>query len=512
MSQNLSSLPPLKLRRVGIDTYKENVAYLHRDCPIYRTEGFQALSKIEIHKIANGIPIIAVLNIVDDDTITAPNQLGLSEQVFRQLDLPEGTDVCISHATPPSSLKSVHLKIAGERLSYDNYLKIIQDIVNNRYSKIEIAAFLVGCAESGMEREEILSLTRAMVNTGKHIDWGEHLVSDKHCIGGIPGNRTTMIIVPIVAAHGMLMPKTSSRAITSPAGTADTMEVLANVDHSQEVLRTIIKKERAFIAWGGTARLAPADDILIAVERPLSMDSIGQMVASILSKKVAAGATHLLIDIPVGETAKIRNSSEGLKLRKIFEYVGDKMGLHIEVVLTDGSQPIGRGIGPVLETVDIMKVLENDPEAPHDLREKVLQLAGRIIEFDLDVRGGQGYAIARDILESGRALAKMNSIIDMQGRNLTPPKLGKLQQDIIAFKTGIVEAIDNFKIATIARLAGAPMDKGAGVFLHKKVGDKVKQGERLFTIYAQFNADFNFALTASEKEHSYTIKSTDNHE
>lgn len=143
------------------------------------------------------------------------------------------------------------------------------------------------------------------------------------------------------------------------------------------------------------------------------MDSIGQMVASILAKKVAAGATHLLIDIPVGETAKIRNSSDGLKLRKIFEYVGDKMGLHIEVVLTDGSQPIGRGIGPILETIDIMKVLENDPEAPHDLREKVLQLAGRIIEFDLDVRGGQGYAIARDILEYGRALAKMNAIIDV---------------------------------------------------------------------------------------------------
>jgi thymidine phosphorylase len=182
------------------------------------------------------------------------------------------------------------------------------------------------------------------------------------------------------------------------------------------------------------------------------------------------------------------------------------------VVLTDGSQPIGRGVGPVLETIDIMKVLGNDPEAPHGLREKALQLAGRIIEFDLDVRGGQGYAIARDILESGRALAKMNAIIDMQGRNLEPPKLGKLQHNVVAFKTGIVEAIDNFKIATVARLAGAPMDKGAGVYLHKKVGDKVKQGEPLFTIYAQFKANFNFAITASEKEHSYKIKSADSHE
>jgi thymidine phosphorylase len=512
MNKNTMTMPSLKLRRVAIDTYKENVAYLHRDCLIYRTEGFQALSKIEIHCIGNGNPVIAVLNIVDDEMITAPDQLGLSEQVFHQLNLAEGTEVFISHASPPSSLKFVHLKIAGERLSYDAYLQIIKDIVNNRYSKIEMAAFLVGCAESGMEREEILSLTRAMVNTGKRLDWGEHLVADKHCIGGIPGNRTTMLIVPIVAAHGMLIPKTSSRAITSPAGTADTMEVLANVNQSQQKLRKTVQHERAFIVWGGTANLAPADDILIAVERPLSMDSIGQMVASILSKKVAAGATHLLIDIPIGKTAKIRNSTEGQKLRKIFEYVGDKIGLHIEVVLTDGSQPIGRGVGPVLETLDVMKVLENDPEAPHDLREKSLQLAGRIIEFDFDVRGGQGYDIARDILESGRALAKMNAIIDSQGRNSPLPQLGKLQHLVVAISDGLVEAIDNFKIASIARLAGAPMDKSAGVYLNKKVGDKVQKGETLFTIYAQFNADFKFAIAAAEKEPSYIIQSETNHE
>lgn len=506
MSDSLVALPSLKLRRVGIDTCKENVAYLHRECPIYRTEGFQALSKIEIYKVGDDTPVIAVLNIVDDESITAPDQLGLSKQVYHQFGMPNDTNVFIRHASPPSSIKSVHLKIAGERLSYDDYLNIIQDIVDNRYSKIEIAAFLVGCAESGMEREEIMSLTRAMVNTGEQLNWGNFLVADKHCIGGIPGNRTTMLIVPIVAAHGMLMPKTSSRAITSPAGTADTMEVLACVDLPQENLHAILQQEQAFIVWGGTAKLAPSDDIIIAVERPLAMDSTGQMVASILSKKVAAGATHLLIDIPVGKTAKVRNFTEALKLRKIFEYVGDKMGLHVEVVLTDGSQPIGNGIGPVLETMDVMKVLENDSEAPLDLREKALKLAGRIIEFDPEVRGGQGYLIARDILESGRALAKMNAIIDLQGRNPEPVNLGVLQRDILANSSGHVLAINNLKIASIARLAGAPLDKGSGVYIHKKVGEKVTKGDVLFTIYAEFNADFNFAITAEQKDSCYTIQ------
>ncbi len=496
----------LKLRKVAIDTYKENVAYLHRACPLYRTEGFQALTKIEISDGPNRPPVIAVLNIVDDDGILAPDELGLSEQTFSQFGNPEGSAVYVDHATPPSSLNAVRRKISGDRLSYDNFLQICQDIVNNRYSKIEIAAFLVGCAETGMEREEMLYLTQAMVETGERLDWGEPLVVDKHCIGGIPGNRTTMLIVPIVAAHGMLMPKTSSRAITSPAGTADTMEVLARVNLAPEALRTIVQQQRGFIAWGGTANLAPVDDILIAVERPLAMDSKGQMIASILSKKIAAGSTHLLIDIPVGPSAKVHTQAEALRLRKLFEYVGDRAGLEIDIMISDGRQPIGNGVGPALEARDVMQVLENDPRAPADLREKALQMAGRILEFDPDVRGGQGYHLARDLLESGRALEKMQAIIALQGANTYPPREAQLQHPVIAPLSGIVSAIDNLQIAHIARLAGAPMDNSAGIDLHHKLGDTVKKGEPLYTIYAEFKADFQFAKHAAAQNIGYTLE------
>lgn len=495
----------LKLRKVAIDTYKENVAYLHRECPLYHSEGFQALNKIEIHDGMGKPPVIAVLNIVDDASITAPDELGLSEQTFQQFNGAEGEAVSVNHASLPTSIKAVHKKIAGNRLSADDYLDICSDIVANRYSKIEIAAFLVGSAESGLERDEILYLTEAMVKTGEKIDWEEPLVVDKHCIGGIPGNRTTMLIVPIVAAHGMLMPKTSSRAITSPAGTADTMEVLAKVDLPVDELRSILRRERAFIAWGGTAKLAPVDDILISVSRPLSLDTTGQMIASILSKKVAAGSTHLLIDIPVGPSAKVRSQSHALKLRKLFEYVGDRIGLNIEVGITDGRQPIGRGIGPVLEARDVMQILENDPQAPKDLREKSLQLAGRILEFDPDIRGGEGYKLACNILESGRALEKMKSIIKAQGENKKHYVPGKLTHSVISDNNGIVSALDNFQMAQIARLAGAPMDKGAGVDLHKKMGDTIKKGEPLYTLHAEFMANFNFAKAAVEKNNGYQI-------
>jgi len=496
----------LKLRRVAIDTYKENVAYLHRDCQVYRSEGFQALSKVEIIGDGADQSVLAALNVVDDPGITAPGQLGLSLEAFQQIGLPEGAEVSVAHAKPPTSLHAVHRKIAGERLSYADYEAITRDIVEHRYAKIEMAAFLVACSETGMERDEVLHLTRAMADSGERIDWREALVADKHCIGGIPGNRTSMLVVPIVAAHGMFIPKTSSRAITSPAGTADTMEVLAHVELPPDRLNEIVRTQRGCLAWGGTARLAPVDDILISVERPLSLDSPGQLVASILAKKVAAGATHLLIDIPMGPTAKVRTQSDALRLRKLFEFVGDRVGLQLEVMVTDGHQPIGRGIGPVLEARDVMQVLENDPNQPRDLREKALQLASRILEFDPDVRGGQGYTLARDILESGRALDKMRAIIEAQGASDVPREIGRLCNTVAADRDGSVAAIDNQQMAHIARLAGAPMDKGAGVDLYKKVGDRVRRGEPLYAIHAEFAADFAFAGEAAAQNTGFMLK------
>lgn len=493
----------LLARRIGIDTYREHVAYLNRDCEVYRAEGFQALSKVEV--TANGRRILAVLNVVDDNAIVSPGELGLSEEAFAHLDVGHHASVFVDHPEPPRSMDAVRRKIGGERISLAEFRAIARDITNGRYSKMEIAAFLVAAAEPGLDRDEVLYLTRAMVESGERLDWDEPLVADKHCIGGIPGNRTSMLVVPIVAAHGMLIPKTSSRAITSPAGTADSMEVLARVDLSMDRLHEIVRKERGTLAWGGTARLAPMDDVLISVERPLGIDSRGQMVASILSKKIAAGSTHLLIDIPVGPTAKVRQMSEAQALRKLFEYVGSSLGLHVEVVVTDGRQPVGRGIGPVLEARDVMQVLQNDPGAPVDLRQKALRLAGRIIEFDPDVRGGDGFNIARDILDSGRAAARMRAIIRAQGEQPQSFEPGALVEEIRSPHTGVVTHIDNYQMARIARLAGAPMDKGAGVDLLKRVGDDVEAGEPLFRIHARFPADFQFASKLADHSSGFRV-------
>ncbi len=369
---------------------------------------------------------------------------------------------------------------------------------------MEIAAFLISSA-SFLTTEEVLSLTRAMAKVGNRLEWEQPLVVDKHSIGGIPGNRTSMIVVPIVAAHGLTIPKTSSRAITSPAGTADTMEVLARVDLPVSEMRELVEREKGCLVWGGHVDLSPADDILISVERPLAVDAPEQLVASILSKKLAAGSTHLVVDLPVGPSAKVRSRTEAVRLRKLFEFVGDRVGLHIDVVITEGIEPVGRGIGPVLEARDVMAVLRREPEAPADLREKSILLAGRILEFDPALRGGHGVERAREILESGRALEAMERIIDGQGRTTETHELGRLTRDVTADVDGIVTGIHCFRLARIARLAGAPMDKGAGIALLRKVGERVERGEPLYRIHACVASDFAFAGELADEDGGYQL-------
>ncbi|MBW7852373.1 MAG: thymidine phosphorylase family protein [Rhodospirillales bacterium] len=492
----------LKLRRIPIDTHRENVAFISRACTAYRAEEFRALAKIEVQSGARRL--LATLNLADNSALVKPDELGLSEQPFRLFGLPEGSEVSICHATPPVSLEAVRAKIRGHPLGAADYSAIIADVAANRYSKMELAAFLVSTA-GFMTTDEVLAMTRAMADVGNRLEWPDRMVVDKHCVGGIPGNRTSMVVVPIVAAHGLPIPKTSSRAITSPAGTADTMEVLARVDLGVTEMREVVEREKGCLVWGGHMNLAPADDVLISVERPLAIDTAEQMVASILAKKLAAGSTHLVIDIPIGPTAKVRTLAEAIRLRKLFEHVGDQVGLSLEVIVSDGSQPIGRGIGPVLEARDVMQVLANDPRAPSDLREKSLLLAGRVLDFDPALRGGRGHERARELLESGQALAAMQRIIEAQG---SPPVVcapAPLIAEVTAPASGRVAAIDCWRIARVARLAGAPLDKGSGIDLFKKVGDAVEQGEPLYRIHAAFSADFGFATAMAAEDNGYAL-------
>jgi thymidine phosphorylase len=332
-----------------------------------------------------------------------------------------------------------------------------------------------------------------MVESGERLTWPNSLVVDKHCVGGLPGNRTTLLVVPIVAAAGLTIPKTSSRAITSPAGTADTMEVLAPVGLDLAAMRRVVDREGGCVVWGGNVRMSPADDVLIRVARPLDFDSEGQLVASVLSKKIAAGSSHVLIDVPVGPTAKVRSYEAAQALRARLEAVGAALGVHIEAEMTDGTQPVGRGIGPALEAHDVVAVLRAERGAPRDLRERALALAARVLEFAPGATPGSGRLRAAQILESGLAWRKFQAICDAQG-GLREPGRAPLTHVVGAARGGECTAIDNRRIAQVAKLAGAPRAATAGVELHVRLGERVEHGAPLYTVHAESRGELEYAL------------------
>ena len=501
------SAPPvsggrLKARPLPFDTFRENVAMLARDNAVLRPGRLAGAHRLEIK--ARGVTILATPMIADDPEVLAADEIGLPQPAFRRLCVAAGDLVEISPARPPKSLDAVRAKIRGETLTPDRMAEVVGDLVSHRVSDMEIAAFLIACA-SFMTAEETLALTEAMVAVGARLSWGDRTVVDKHSIGGIPGNRTSLIVAPIVAAHGLLIPKTSSRAITSPAGTADTMEVLARVALDEDEMRDVVERCGGCIVWGGRVNLSPADDVLISVERPLGVDTPEQMVASILSKKASAGSSHLVIDMPVGPSAKIRDPASALRLRKLFEFVASRMGISVDVMASDGSRPVGRGVGPVLESRDVLAVLEGDPAAPRDLLDKSVNLAGRLLEIDPEVRGGRGEERARELVASGAARRKLAQIIEAQGPSPIPSTLGPLTHEVTATRPGRITAIDCLRIATVARLAGAPTDPGAGLLLLRDVGEEVRAGDPLYRIHGEERSEFGFAVEAAGEASGFSL-------
>lgn len=486
----------LRMRRVGIDTYQELVAYMRSDCDICRSEGFEAHSRIEVWR--GDRHIAATLNVVHFPMI-AMHEVGLSEAAWRALGGGNGDRVHVKHPAPMQSFSTVRAKIYGHPFTSEGVNAIVCDIVAGRYSNIEMAALITACSGSRLDESETIALTDAMVKVGHRLHWQADMVVDKHCVGGLPGNRTTLLIVPIVAACGLTIPKTSSRAITSPAGTADTMETLAPVTLDIGAMQRVVERENGCIAWGGAVSLSPADDFLIRVEHPLDLDSDGLLVASVLSKKIAAGSTHVVIDLPVGPTAKVRSPQSALALAERLVTVGAALGIAVRPVMTDGMQPVGRGIGPALEAHDVLAILQGTAGAPQDLRERALLLAASVLEMGGRAETGQGLAMATSVLDSGAAWRKFQAICEAQGGMRVPPRAA-YTYPLLSRHRGLVVAIDNRRLASIAKLAGAPKAPAAGVDFHAPLGTHIEIGQPYLTIHAESPGELAYARAYAEAQ------------
>ena len=481
---------PLRAKRLGVYSQQESLVFMRTDCHVCRSEGLTSHSRVLLR--TGERQTIATLYQVSSELL-ALDEAGLSEAAWQRLGLGDGDCVTIGHPRPIESLSQVRRRIYGHRLDEAALRSIISDVVEGLYSDIDLSSFITACAALPMDEGETVALTRVMVDVGERLTWRNTPILDKHSVGGLPGNRTTPIVVSIVASHGLTIPKTSSRAITSPAGTADAMETMAPVDLDLPAIRRVVEREGGCIVWGGSVRLSPADDILIRIERVLDVDSEGQLVASVLSKKIAAGATHLVLDVPVGPTAKVRTAEAAQLLSRRLADVGSLFGVSTVVVLSDGMQPVGRGIGPALEARDVLAVLKQTPGAPDDLRQRACALAGALLELGGAAAHGQGVFMAARTIDDGRAWRKFQAICEAQGGMRSPPVAAQ-KRPLTSTNAGVVRAIDNRRIARLAKLAGAPSAKAAGVDLHVRLGDQVAVGQPLCTVHAESIGELHYAL------------------
>lgn len=428
------------------------------------------------------------------ESLVEKGEIGLVNKVIDDLEAEEGDRLTVKQTGRPESVEHIREKLEGKELSTHAINEIIEDIVEKRLSDIELSAYVSGTYSQGMNNREIKDLINAMIDTGDVIEWDEHPIFDHHSIGGVPGNKITLLIVPIVAAAGLTIPKTSSRAISSAGGTADIFETLTNVVLSTEEIKSISEDIGGVIAWGGAVNLAPSDDMIIRAEYPLRIDPYPQVLASVLSKKKATGAEYLVMDIPVGPETKVESRELGRKYARDFVSLSEEIGIETRCALSYGGQPVGRAIGPAIEAKEALRALEGK-DVPSSLIEKSTKLAGMVLE-----QGGinDGKKEAARILNSGEALDKMKQIIDRQGGDpevtSNDVEIGEYSREIYSNEEGYVDSINNSQIIKIVRCAGGPHCKGAGILLRKKKGDKVEEDELLYTVYSEQKSDLENAV------------------
>ena len=447
---------------------------------------------------------VGIVRIDYAGTLISEGEIGIFSDTLRVVASKNFIEnVSVKPADPPDSFKFIQKKVRGEQLTSEEINKIVDDAVSGHLSRIDLAAFITSISINGLNNKEMTALAIAETRSGEVFNFGPK-VFDKHSTGGVPGNKVSLIIVPIVAAAGLTIPKTSTRAITSPSGTADSMEVLAPVAFESEELKELVSKTKACIVWGGALDTSPADNVLIRVERPLHMDPVGLMIPSILCKKKSMGVKKLALDIPVGEGTKFKTVEDGKKFALLFKEIAQNVGIEAQSALTYAHQPVGHKIGPALEAKEALTLLRDYSAGPNSLIEKSTSLAGMIFEMAGKTPKGEGQKLAKKILKNGKAYEKMKEIIEAQGGDpdITPDEieLGAHQKKIYSSKTGFITEVDNGIINQISKTLGCPFSKKSGVDINKKQGAKIEKGERILTMYS----DSEEKLGRAEKIYNQT--------
>lgn len=493
----------MSVKKIDLEAGKDIAIFNEKD---KRELGVQKLDRVEIFNKLTGKKIAAVVDVTK--TMVREKEIGLFKESWLELRIKQGQQVEVAGIPMPESIRFIKKKLDGIPLAENEIRQIVRDIAQNKLDEIEIAALMSGIYTRGMGLDEITSMTKALIENGKKLKLSKTPIVDKHSIGGVNG-RSSMIIVPIIASEGLFIPKTSSRSITSSAGTADAMECIARVDLSLKEIKKTVEKTGGCITWGGAVDLAPVDDKIIRIEHPLSLDPEGQVIASVMAKKASVGAQFVVIDLPIGPNVKIKTKEKAEGIAKSFIEVGKQLGIRVECIITDGNVPYGKAFGAALETRHVMQILEG--KIFDNLAQKSCELAGVLFELTGKAIKGKGYEKALESLKSKRALQKFREIVLCQGgkiKNSEEIGFGEYSFKLFSNMDGKISLINVRKFSNIARIAGAPADKKAGVLLEIKPGQKIRKGELLFTIFAENRQKLETAKKFAQKNNPIELSAT----
>lgn len=442
-----------------------------------------------------------------------PGEVGLYEELWSSYKIADGDYISVDLVARPESMEFIKKKILGHKLNEEELMTIMKEVGARKLTEVDVAFFMSTFFNPGFDEEETLWMTKGMANSGdvlsfKDVKNNGGIVVDKHSIGGVAGKAVTPIVVPILASCGLVVPNTSTRAITTPAGTSDILETVMPVHLTAEQIMDTVKKTGACMVWGGALDLAPADDVIIHAERGLHLESFQKVLVSIVAKKVAMGITHIVIDIPTGKGTKVQNMDDAQLLKEQFIDLFKKVGIICEVYLRVAKGPDGVGIGPNMEMKETLKILERKDDRGMHLESIATDMAGIVIEMSGKASKGEGKSLAVSKLNSGEALEKFWDIATTQGATSRLKSeeipLASITHDIIAVKDGIIDTINNREIVKIAKSIGNPAIKDAGIYVHKMQGDTVKVGDKLMTLYATSSERMEHALKALDLEALYT--------
>jgi AMP phosphorylase len=442
--------------------------------------------KVSLEFTGQRKPIIVSLDTTD--SIVDEGEIGFFEDVWEKYRLKFGEVVKINLVPSSKAIASIRKKLLGGKLNYEEIYCIIKDIATDQLGTTLTTYYAAAGYAPGFDEEEMYYMTKALSETGDILKF-DGIVADKHSIGGVAGKGITPLVVPIVSCiDGVVVPNTSTRAVTSASATTDMLEVIMPMSFTKQELESMILKNNSFMVWGGGLDLAPADDKIIQVQKPLGIESIDKFVASIVAKKVAQGVNHVVFDVPMGKGAKIETEEEFQKVKSHFERVCGKFGIKVRIHRRDVRGIDGNAVGPALECREFLRVYERDERRSLQLEEDALQIAGDLIELCGKAQQGEGYVRAKQILESGDAFQKLKQIVKFQGGNenlsSNTLEIGGITWDFISEHEGKIEGINNKKVFEVCVALGNPRIKEAGMYFYKKPGEEVKKGDKLVTLFA----------------------------